>query len=493
MSVNKVDTAALKDLIGDFVAALRLATPGRKTVTPWKGRMTKATSMQVGLLAKRIATAYPEFTAHFNTAKKAIEIYLPAGVSLSGIAKALAHPKSVITAGSDLSVEDLIMYADNEYPLGKHRETIVKALVKKMLTGAYDHDKAKILWGSHANYAAQCYAKEFLKSKWHEAFSPQLRKKFAAIKADDAYSDVVDKAIKLCAAPYEKVLQENGFSAKSSNTGLAKVGKPFVQPVTYVKKGYAPIKFSYTATGAAVEATFLSGFNTVPLKTVKDLKSVIKQGADFHLRRGPIKNDGMDTAASDAAPNGGSSVKNRFHKILIASGFKITNTESDSSFVPSTKSSYTHPDGHKVMAVYYNKPSLAYAIYAHKLTNDNMVLSVITTESQLKMAISRSYRAYIRNPLPAQTNQKLEGIKDVNKAALKDLNTHTASNDFTITAVLNADDATKMRPTKIDIKAGDKLRCLRGEAHTEFRVNNEQPGYLIGNVMFDRIIKPNLK
>lgn len=299
MSVNKVDTAALKDLIGDFVAALRLATPGRKTVTPWKGRMTKATSMQVGLLAKRIATAYPEFTAHFNTAKKAIEIYLPAGVSLSGIAKALAHPKSVI-------------------------------------------------------------------------------------------------------------------------------------------------------------------------------------------------NDGMDTAASEAAPHGGSPVKNRFHKILIASGFKITNTESDSSFVPSTKSSYTHPDGHKVMVVSYHN-RITYAVYAHKLTNDNMVLSVINTESQLKMAIARSYSAYMRNPLPAQTNQKLEGIKDVNKAALKDLNTHTASNDFTITAVLNADDATKMRPTKIDIKAGDKLRCLRGEAHTEFRVNNERPGYLIGNVMFDRIIKPNLK
>lgn len=492
MSVNKVDTAALKDLIGDFVAALRLATPGRKTVTPWKSRMTKATSMQVGLLAKRIATAYPEFTAHFNTAKKAIEIYLPAGVSLSGIAKALAHPKSVITAGSDLSVEDLVMYANNEYSIFRHRDAIVKALARKMLKGIYNHDKAKLLWIGYAELAAKSYTDEFLEPPWQKAFPMQLRKEFAVIMADDAYSDVVDEAIKLCAAPYEKVLQENGFSAKSSNTGLAKVGKPFVQPVTYVKKGYAPIKFSYTATGAAVEATFLSGFNTVPLKTVKDLKSVIKQGADFHLRRGPIKNDGMDTAASDAAPNGGSSVKNRFHKILIASGFKITNTESDSSLVPSTKFNYTHPDGHKVMVVSYHN-RITYAVYDHKLTNDNMVLSVINTESQLKMAIARSYRAYMRNPLPAQTNQKLVGLKDVNKAALKDLNTHTASNDFTITAVLNADDATKMRPTKIDIKAGDKLRCLRGEAHTEFRVNNERPGYLIGNVMFDRIIKPNLK
>jgi|APMI01.1.fsa_nt_gi hypothetical protein len=298
MSVNKVDTAALKDFIGDFVAALRLATPGKKNVVPWKGRITKATSMQVGLFAKRIATAYPEFTAHFNAAKKAIEIYLPAGVSLSGIAKALAHPKSVTTASADVpSIEDLALHADNTAPLYRLKLSLINTLAKKMLKGVYDHNKSKTLWLGYANHVAQSYTKEFPSTdspglQWHEDFPMPLRKKFADILAKEAYPDIVEQSISL-------------------------------------------------------------------------------------------------RAAKNAKP---------------------------------------------------------------------------------------SYRS-----------------KDVNKAALKDLNTHTASHDFTVMAVLNADDATKMLPVKVNVKTGDKLRCLRGEAHTEFRVNNEQPGYLIGNVMFDRVIKPNMQ
>lgn len=84
----------------------------------------------------------------------------------------------------------LRMFADNDGDL--HRQSfqpIVSNLDKKMGKGVYDSSKAATLWGYHADRAAQAYTKQFGDSgqKWHQAFSPAVRKEAAAHwEADEA-------------------------------------------------------------------------------------------------------------------------------------------------------------------------------------------------------------------------------------------------------------------------------------------------------------------
>jgi hypothetical protein len=189
-TVNNTDVAAIGTMVNDFIAALQLATPGKKVMFPWKGRITKATAMQVGLLAKRIASVFPDFTAHLNTAKKAIEIYTPQGATLSKMASALLHPKDHVTASaSDVknNAEKLVLWINNDRNLYGRLMGAYKLLVKIKARKSYDKDKAIKFLMKIVDDGAKSYHAEGVEQgdytpggKWNKAF-PTEERKLAAI------------------------------------------------------------------------------------------------------------------------------------------------------------------------------------------------------------------------------------------------------------------------------------------------------------------------
>lgn len=83
---------------------------------------------------------------------------------------------------SDVAHE-LVLHADNHAQLHhSSHQPIIKNLKKKAKSGKYDSEKAKKLWGYHADRAAQTYHKEHgdKHSKWHHMFSTSDRKQAAA-------------------------------------------------------------------------------------------------------------------------------------------------------------------------------------------------------------------------------------------------------------------------------------------------------------------------
>lgn len=78
--------------------------------------------------------------------------------------------------------KELALHADNDQHLYKSSHIpIVKNLQKKMSKGQYDQEKARKLWGYHADRAAQSYHKEHGShdTKWHEMFPVPTRKEAA--------------------------------------------------------------------------------------------------------------------------------------------------------------------------------------------------------------------------------------------------------------------------------------------------------------------------
>lgn len=98
-----------------------------------------------------------------------------------------AHQQGVNQVGtmppeSDESRE-LRLFADNDSNLYRQSTTpVMQNLQKKYDADTYDPDKAKTLYGYHADRAAQAYAKEFggPGQKWHQMFSPEVRREAAA-------------------------------------------------------------------------------------------------------------------------------------------------------------------------------------------------------------------------------------------------------------------------------------------------------------------------
>jgi hypothetical protein len=78
---------------------------------------------------------------------------------------------------------ELVMHADNHAQLhhGSHMP-IINNLKKKMKKGVYDSEKAKKLWGYHADRAAQSYHKEYGDKHvpWHHMFPTHVRREAAA-------------------------------------------------------------------------------------------------------------------------------------------------------------------------------------------------------------------------------------------------------------------------------------------------------------------------
>ena len=80
----------------------------------------------------------------------------------------------------DLSDEarELVLHGDNtEHLYRSSHEPIIKNLSKKIAKGKYDEEKARKLWGYHADRAAQSYHKEYGTSShpWHKMFPKEHR------------------------------------------------------------------------------------------------------------------------------------------------------------------------------------------------------------------------------------------------------------------------------------------------------------------------------
>lgn len=90
--------------------------------------------------------------------------------------------------------KELVLHGDNNSHL-YHSSTVPirKNLNKKIKKGVYDHEKAKKLWGYHADRAAQSYTKEHghAGQKWHELFAPKHRKAAAKHWADEHHEAVM--------------------------------------------------------------------------------------------------------------------------------------------------------------------------------------------------------------------------------------------------------------------------------------------------------------
>jgi hypothetical protein len=83
---------------------------------------------------------------------------------------------------------ELVLHGDNSSHLyHTSKVPIMKNLEKKFHKGVYDHDKAKKLWGYHADRAAQEYTKQYGHpgQKWHEMFSTKHRRQAAHHWADE--------------------------------------------------------------------------------------------------------------------------------------------------------------------------------------------------------------------------------------------------------------------------------------------------------------------
>jgi hypothetical protein len=83
--------------------------------------------------------------------------------------------------------KDLVLHGDNTGHL--HNSSTVptrKNLNRKFKKGVYDHDKANVLWGYHADKAAQSYTREHGQpgDLWHKVFPPKDRRAAAAHWAD---------------------------------------------------------------------------------------------------------------------------------------------------------------------------------------------------------------------------------------------------------------------------------------------------------------------
>lgn len=100
------------------------------------------------------------------------------GAHQGGIAQVGQAP---LTKPESPESQNLRLFGDNDGDL--HRQSfqpVVSNLSKKMDKGVYDSAKGAVLWGYHADKAAQAYAKQMPSGQpWHKQFPTSVRKEAA--------------------------------------------------------------------------------------------------------------------------------------------------------------------------------------------------------------------------------------------------------------------------------------------------------------------------
>jgi hypothetical protein len=100
------------------------------------------------------------------------------------------------------ATHELVLHADNTGHLHhSSHEPIMNNLAKHAARGKYDPDKARKLWGYHADRAAQSYHKEHGgEGKWHHAFSTATRRAAAHHWEESNRGEVHERAAAINAA-----------------------------------------------------------------------------------------------------------------------------------------------------------------------------------------------------------------------------------------------------------------------------------------------------
>lgn len=129
------------------------------------------------------------------------------------------------SGGMSDEAHELVLHADNNSHLHHSSKTpIINNLKKKMKKGVYDLEKAKKLWGYHADRAAHSYAKEHGHpgAKWHQMFSTTHRKE-AAAHWEKAHRDELSEQIAIHELS-KKVLGSYVKKAASDMHSLGRAG-----------------------------------------------------------------------------------------------------------------------------------------------------------------------------------------------------------------------------------------------------------------------------
>jgi hypothetical protein len=129
---------------------------------------------------------------HEKTEKKGIETSQPIGKIKTALPSQSAWSgaeETELTEAAEMSdaAHELSLHADNDRHLYRNSHVpVAKNLEKKFKKGSYDHEKAKKLWGYHADRAAQSYSKQHgdVKTPWHKMFTTADRKQAASHMAD---------------------------------------------------------------------------------------------------------------------------------------------------------------------------------------------------------------------------------------------------------------------------------------------------------------------
>jgi len=124
------------------------------------------------------------------------------------------------------AAHELVLHADNDSHLYHSSHLpIVKNLHKKMKKGIYNPEKAKKLWGYHADRAAQNYHKHYgdKSQPWHKMFTTADRKQAAAHwehhHRDGLNEDKHDDRAIVKASTYDKLA--NRHATRATNSGKA--------------------------------------------------------------------------------------------------------------------------------------------------------------------------------------------------------------------------------------------------------------------------------
>jgi nuclear transport factor 2 (NTF2) superfamily protein len=172
----------------------------------------------------------------------------------------ISNAKIAEAAEMSDAAHELSLHADNDRHLYRNSHVpVAKNLEKKFKKGSYDHEKAKKLWGYHADRAAQSYSKQHgdVKTPWHKMFTTADRKQAASHMADKHQAEMDAGNF------HSENVEWNDIPALNETTAftyIAELGEPMSPaPATSDNPGFSGDSAMATDNGADNEKTNNSG------------------------------------------------------------------------------------------------------------------------------------------------------------------------------------------------------------------------------------------
>jgi hypothetical protein len=186
---------------------------------------------------------------------------------------------AIAEAGEPMSdaAHELSLHADNDRHLYRNSHVpVAKNLEKKFKKGSYDHEKAKKLWGYHADRAAQSYSKQHgdVKTPWHKMFTTADRKQAASHMADKHQAEMDAGNF------HSENVEWNDIPALNETTAftyIAELGEPMSPaPATSDNPGFSGDSAMATDNGAENEKTNNSGDDNEENETVNGVREKLE-------------------------------------------------------------------------------------------------------------------------------------------------------------------------------------------------------------------------